>query len=74
MTSGKWQIASQKITGIPHPARGCPKSTTVPDKLRRAGFHTCRLNGLPNDSADKDIRPTNLLGQVSIPSDNDLYT
>jgi hypothetical protein len=30
----------------------------VPYKLRRTGFHTCRLNGLRKDSADRDIRPT----------------
>jgi hypothetical protein len=43
--------------------------------LRRAGFHTCRLNGLLKDSADRDIRPTyfvgstnTFVGQVSIPA------
>ena len=28
-------------------------------RLRRAGIHTCQWrNGLPKDSADRDIRPT----------------
>jgi hypothetical protein len=31
------------------------------------------LNGLPKDSADKDIRPTNFVGQVSIPAKDELY-
>ena len=35
--------------------------------LRRAGIHTCRWwNGLPNDLADKDIRPTNFVEPVPI--------
>ena len=49
-----------------------------PGNLCRAGFHTkntyvgqvslpaCVLNGLPKTSADRDIRPTNSIGQVSI--------
>ena len=38
--------------------------------LRRAGIHTCRWwIGLPNDLADRDIRPTNFVGLVSIPAD-----
>jgi len=48
---------------------GCPKSMAVPYKLRRAGFQTCRLNGLPKDSADRDIRPTNFVGPISILQD-----
>jgi len=30
------------------------------------------MNGLPNDSADKDIRPTKLVEPVSIPADGEL--
>jgi len=34
--------------------------------LCRAGFHTCRLNSSPKDSADRDIRPTNSVRQCSV--------
>jgi len=48
--------------------RGCSKSMAIPYKLRRISFHTCRLNGLRKDSADRDIRPTNFV--ASCPSTN----
>ena len=50
--------------------RDCPKRKNfLPVPICRAGIHTCRWwNGLPKDSADRDIRPTKFMN----PADRDI--